>query len=222
VRAERPAPGAARWTVPSVPVRARDLTIEPDLSNAAPFLAAAIVAGGEVAVAGWPERTTQVGDRLREWLTAYGATVSRRGDDLVVAGAGVLGGGRLPAVDLDLGEGGELAPTLIGLAALADGSSRFTGIGHLRGHETDRLAALAAELTAVGAEVTEEPDGLTVQPGPLTATRPWRAYADHRMATTGALLGLVVPGLVVDDIGSTAKTLPEFPALWAAMLEGAP
>jgi 3-phosphoshikimate 1-carboxyvinyltransferase len=221
VRATQPSPGVARWAVPHAPIRARDVDIEPDLSNAAPFLAAALVAGGEVAVAGWPERTTQVGDRLREWLAAFGAEVTRRGDDLVVSGGdGVRADARLTPVDLDLGEGGELAPTLVGLAALADGPSSFTGIGHLRGHETDRLAALREELTALGARVDEHEDGLTVHPGPLAASRPWRASADHRMATTGALLGLAVPGLVVDDIGTTAKTMPEFPALWAAMLDG--
>jgi 3-phosphoshikimate 1-carboxyvinyltransferase len=221
VRSERPSPSVARWTVPPGPIRGRDVDIEPDLSNAAPFLAAALVAGGEVAVAGWPERTTQVGDRLRDWLAAYGATVTRRGEDLVVSGGdGVRAGGRLAAVDLDLAEGGELAPTLVGLAAFADGASSFTGIGHLRGHETDRLAALREELTALGAQVDEHADGLTVHPGPLAAFRPWRASADHRMATTGALLGLAVPGLVVDDIATTSKTLPDFPALWAAMLNG--
>lgn len=222
VRFERLQDGAARWTVPAAPIHARDVAIEPDLSNAAPFLAAALVAGGEVTVLGWPDRTTQVGDRLRDWLAAFGADVSRRGPDLVVGGgAGVLGGRRPTAVDLDLGEGGELAPTLVGLAAFADGPSTFTGIGHLRGHETDRLAALASELTAVGAEVEKHPDGLTVHPaGALAASRPWRAYADHRMATTGALLGLAVPGLVVDDIASTTKTLPDFPGLWATMLAG--
>jgi 3-phosphoshikimate 1-carboxyvinyltransferase len=122
-------------------------------------------------------------------------------------------------VDLDLAEGGELAPTLVGLAVFADGPSRFRGIGHLRGHETDRLAALAAELTAVGADVAETSDGLTVTPGRLAATdRPWLSYADHRMATTGALVGLGLDGLLVDDVATTAKTLPAFPQMWAELL----
>lgn len=209
---------AARWTVRPGRIRGRTVAIEPDLSNAAPFLAAALIAGGTITVPGWPRETTQVGDRLREWLQAFGATVHLRPpqDGLTVdGGEGVLGGARLSAVDLDLSTGGELAPTLIGLAAFADGISRFTGIGHLRGHETDRLAALAAELTSVGCEVEELADGLVVHPGPLAAPeRPWRASGDHRMATTGALIGLAVDGLVVDDIGTTAKTLPAFPALW--------
>ncbi|WP_375400014.1 3-phosphoshikimate 1-carboxyvinyltransferase [uncultured Amnibacterium sp.] len=211
---------AARWTVRPGRIRGRTVAIEPDLSNAAPFLAAALIAGGAVTVPGWPRATTQVGDRLREWLPAFGAAVHLHHDGLTVDGGdGVLGGGSLQAVDLDLSTGGELAPTLIGLAAFGDGVSRFTGIGHLRGHETDRLAALAAELTAVGCEVQELADGLVVHPALLhTPERPWRAFGDHRMATTGALIGLAVDGLVVDDISTTAKTLPAFPALWRDLI----
>ena len=212
-------PSATAWRVPAHPVAGREVAIEPDLSNAAPFLAAALVAGGSVAVPGWPERTTQVGARLLDWLPAFGAAVRRDGDALVVDGGPGATARPLRPVDLDLSAGGELAPTLVGLAAFAGGRSTFTGIGHLRGHETDRLAGLAAELTAVGARAEETADGLVVTPGPLHAgDRPWRAYADHRMATTGALLGLAVDGLVVDDIGSTAKTLPDFPERWRRML----
>ena len=210
-----------RWRVEAGPILGRTVEIEPDLSNAAPFLAAALVAGGRVSVPGWPERTTQVGDRLREYLRDFGAAVHWEGDVLTVdGGAGVLGGHLPRGVDLDLAEGGELAPTLVGLAALADSPSRFTGIGHLRGHETDRLAALATELTAVGAQVEELADGLVVHPGRLEASgRPWHVSGDHRMATTGALLGLAVPGLEIDDLGATTKTLPGFEALWRAMLQ---
>lgn len=192
VDTDEPARPAARWTVSPGRIRGRIVEIEPDLSNAAPFLAAALVAGGTVTVPGWPIETTQVGDRLRQWLPAFGATVRVGAGGLTVDGGdGVLGGGRLLAVDLDLAAGGELAPTLVGLAAFADGDSRFTGIGHLRGHETDRLAALAAELTAVGCRVDELADGLVVHPAPaITPTRPWRSSDDHRMATTGALIGL--------------------------------
>lgn len=211
---------AVRWVVRPGSIGGRTVDIEPDLSNAAPFLAAALVAGGAVTVRGWPRTTTQVGDRLRQWLPAFGATAQLHPDGLTVdGGEGALGGARLRAVDLDLSSGGELAPTLVGLAAFADGTSRFTGIGHLRGHETDRLAALAAELEAVGCRVQELTEGLVVHPAPLSAPdRPWRASDDHRMATTGALIGLAVPGLVVDDIGATAKTMPDFPARWSALL----
>jgi 3-phosphoshikimate 1-carboxyvinyltransferase len=219
VRAETEVNGpAAIWRVPGHRIHGRDVAIEPDLSNAGPFLAAALVAGGWVSVPGWPEETTQVGDRLREWLAAFGAEVEHRRGELTVAGQGVAAHPLQP-VDLDLSEGGELAPTLVGLAALADGTSTFTGIGHLRGHETDRLAALATELTALGIAVEETEDGLVVHGGrPVAGDRPWRSYADHRMATTGALLGLATPGLQVEDVASTAKTLPGFVDLWTRLL----
>jgi 3-phosphoshikimate 1-carboxyvinyltransferase len=210
-------PEAATWVVAPGPIAGADVHIEPDLSNAGPFLAAALLAGGRVTIAGWPESTTQVGDLFATLLPRFGATVSRDAGGLTVdGGAGWLGGDTWEGVDLDLTEGGELAPTFAALAALATTASRITGIGHLRGHETDRLAALVTEITGLGGRVTELDDGLAFEPAPLHGG-PWRAYADHRMATTGALLGLVIPGIVVDDIGTTAKTLPEFPALWEQM-----
>jgi 3-phosphoshikimate 1-carboxyvinyltransferase len=207
-------PEAATWVVAPGPIAGADVHIEPDLSNAGPFLAAALLAGGRVTIAGWPESTTQVGDLFATLLPRFGATVSRDAGGLTVdGGAGWLGGDTWEGVDLDLTEGGELAPTFAALAALATTASRITGIGHLRGHETDRLAALVTEITGLGGRVSELDDGLAFEPAPLHGG-PWRAYADHRIATTGALLGLVIPGIVVDDIGTTAKTLPEFPALW--------
>jgi 3-phosphoshikimate 1-carboxyvinyltransferase len=221
VTVESPEPGV--WVVPPHAIAAAEVRIEPDLSNAAPFLAAAVIAGGTVTIGGWPERTTQVGDELTRLLPRYGATVTRSGDAVTVdGGAGILGGGAIPGVDLDLGEGGELAPTFAALAALAASPGRITGIAHLRGHETDRLAALRTELTALGARVTELDDGLAFEPVEASAWHggPWNSYADHRMATTGALIGLAVPGVTLDDIGTTAKTLPEFPELWAGMLRG--
>lgn len=210
-------PEPATWVVAPGPIAARDLVIEPDLSNAGPFLAAALLAGGRVTIAHWPAETTQVGRLFAELLPRFGATVTLGADGLTVdGGPGILGGRTFPGVDLDLSEGGELAPTFAALAALATTPSRITGIAHLRGHETDRLAALAADLNGLGADVTEQPDGLAFSPAPLHGG-PWRAYADHRMATTGALVGLVVPGVVVDDIATTSKTLPEFPELWAEL-----
>jgi len=220
---ESPSPGV--WRVPAVPIRARDVTIESDLSNAAPFLAAALVAGGTVTIDGWPDATTQVGAQLEQLLPRFGAVVRRDGQALTVDGgagvprAGHDGGAALPAVDLDLSEAGELAPTFAILAALASGPSRITGIGHLRGHETDRLAALRADLERLGGSVTELDDGLAIEPAPLHGG-PWLAHEDHRMATSGALLGLAVAGIEIDDIGSTAKTLPEFPELWEQLLRG--
>jgi 3-phosphoshikimate 1-carboxyvinyltransferase len=211
-------PEPATWVVEPGPILGRGLAIEPDLSNAGPFLAAALLAGGRVTIAGWPSSTTQVGDLFRALLPRFGATTSLSSDGelQVDGGAGYRGGARWEGVDLDLTEGGELAPTFAALAALATTPSRITGIGHLRGHETDRLAALVAELTGLGGHVTEVEDGLIFEPASLRGGS-WRAYADHRMATTGALLGLAVPGVVVDDIQTTSKTLPDFPALWETM-----
>jgi 3-phosphoshikimate 1-carboxyvinyltransferase len=212
VHVERPAPG--EWIVPPGPIRAKDIAIEPDLSNAAPFLAAALITGGEVTVGGWPAHSTQPGAQLPELLAAFGARTSRRHGSLTVAGGDAVTG-----VDLDLSAVGELAPTLVGLALLADAPSTFVGIGHLRGHETDRLAALVHNVRALGGDADELEDGIRVAPRPLTGGL-WRAFHDHRMATTGALVGLAVPGVVVDDIGTTAKTMPEFPELWERMLAG--
>lgn len=214
-------PAAGEWVVSPGPIRALDARIEPDLSNAAPFLAAALVLGGSVTVPGWPGTTTQVGDQLRELLPAFGAR-AERGDDgsLVVAADGPLRG-----VRLHVPEAGELAPTLVGLAALAahgsDGTdgepSEITGIGHIRHHETDRIAALVAEIRGLGGDAEELEDGIAIRPAALHGGV-WRSYADHRMATTGALIGLRVPGVEVEDIASTSKTLPQFPQMWARML----
>jgi 3-phosphoshikimate 1-carboxyvinyltransferase len=201
-----------RWVVRPGPVRAVDVTVEPDLSNAAPFLAAAVVTGGSVRVPGWPGSTTQAGDRLRELLAAFGADVT-----LTDANLTVVGTRRGSGVDLDLRDVGELTPVLAALAALADGPSSLHGVAHLRGHETDRLAAIAAELTRLGADVDQTPDGLAVRPRPLAGAR-LRTYGDHRMAQMAAVLGLAVPGVLVEDVATTAKTLPDFPGMWARML----
>jgi 3-phosphoshikimate 1-carboxyvinyltransferase len=206
-------PSVGEWIVAPGPIRGAEVQIEPDLSNAAPFLAAALVVGGTVTLTGWPESTTQVGAHLAHLLPLFGATVSLEGDRLTVTGDGSIHG-----VDLDLSTGGELAPALVALAALADSPSTITGIGHIRHHETDRLAALAAEINGLGGQVTELPDGLRIEPRPLHGGQ-WRSYDDHRMATAGALIGLVVAGVNVENIGTTAKTLPQFPQLWHDLVQ---
>ncbi|WP_159797617.1 3-phosphoshikimate 1-carboxyvinyltransferase [Puerhibacterium puerhi] len=202
------------WHVAPGPVAARDVRVEPDLSNAAPFLAAALVAGGTVAVPGWPARTTQPGAMVPDLLTRMGGSARLDGDVLRVSGTGQVRG-----IDVDLRAAGELAPTIAALAALADSPSRLRGIGHLRGHETDRLAALAAEITRLGGRAEETRDGLVITPRPLHGAT-FRTYADHRMATSGALIGLRVPGVLVEDVETTAKTLPGFAGLWTSMLAG--
>lgn len=210
VRAESPEPG--RWIVQPGDIRGAEVTIEPDLSNAAPFAAAALIAGGSVSVRDWPERTTQVGNDLLDYLPLFGAHVQRSGDVVTIRGDG-----RITGVTLDLTTGGELAPTLVALATLADSPSRFTGIGHIRHHETDRLAALCNEINALGGDARELEDGIEVTPRPLHGGV-WKAYEDHRMATAGALIGLAVDGVHVDDISTTSKTLPQFVELWNEML----
>ena len=213
VGVEATATGEGSWRVAPGPIRGGDFTIEPDLSNAAPFLAAAVVTGGSVTIPAWPATTTQAGDAVRGVLTQMGADVSLSGGELTVRGTG-----RIVGLDADLRDISELATVIAALAALADRPSRLTGLAHMRGHETDRLAALTSELGGLGAAVEELPDGLLITPRALHGSA-WRAYADHRMATAGAVLGLVVDGVVVDDIACTSKTLPDFPGMWAAMLD---
>jgi 3-phosphoshikimate 1-carboxyvinyltransferase len=200
------------WRVSPGPIAARDVVIEPDLSNAAPFLAAALVTGGRVTVRDWPKATTQPGAQLDRLLTALGADVTRTADGLQVTGTGAI-----RPLTADLGEVGELTPVLAALCALADGTSRLTGIGHLRGHETDRLQALDEVLTAVGARVQQLPDGLVIEPGELRPAR-LDSYADHRMVHAAALLGLAIDGVEVTEPGAVAKTLPDFVERWDQVL----
>ncbi|TQN30507.1 3-phosphoshikimate 1-carboxyvinyltransferase [Haloactinospora alba] len=182
--------------------------VEPDLSNAAPFLAAALVTGGRMTVRDWPRHTSQPGDALRELFTRMGADVRLSGEGLTLRGTGQVRG-----ITANLHDVGELAPTIAATAALADTPSRLTGIAHLRQHETDRLAALVHEITNLGGHAEELSDGLLIRPRPLHGGV-FHSYDDHRMATSGALLGLAVPGIRVDNIATTAKTFPEFPELW--------
>ncbi len=207
-------PHADEWLVPAGAPRGRDATVEPDLSNAAPFLAAAMLTGGAVTVPGWPATSTQPGALLTEILSLMGARVSRRAGALTVTA-----GDRITGVDLDLTAASELTPTLFAIAAFADSPSTLHGIGHIRGHETDRIAALVTNLRALGGDAEELADGIRITPAPLSGGV-WKAHHDHRIATAGAIIGLRVPGVVVDDIGTTAKTLPEFPHLWRRMLQG--
>ncbi|MDN5796118.1 MAG: 3-phosphoshikimate 1-carboxyvinyltransferase [Intrasporangium sp.] len=200
------------WRVEPSDINGLDVVVEPDLSNAGPFLAAALVAGGSVHVPGWPQHTSQAGDLMRQILDAMGGHVL-----LDRSGLTVVGSGELVGIDIDLHDAAELTPTVAALAALASTPSWIRGVAHIRGHETDRLAALATELQALGGRVAEDEDGLRITPAPLHGGR-FHSYHDHRMATAGAILGLRVPGVSVQDIGTTGKTLPDFVGLWDRML----
>ena len=201
-----------RWRVSPGPIAPLDVTIPPDLQNAAPFLAAAAITGGSVTVPNWPEHTDQAGDAIRWMLGEFGALVTQVNNTLTVAGTD-----EIHAVDLDLRQASELVPVAAAVAALADGTSRLHGVEHIRGHETDRLAALAKNLNALGAHVRESHDGLTIHPR-LLGGATWNSYADHRLIQAGALLGLVVEDVEIDDVAGVAKTMPEFVTLWERML----
>ncbi|WBB79374.1 3-phosphoshikimate 1-carboxyvinyltransferase [Micromonospora sp. WMMD882] len=202
------------WTVEPGPLAGRVWEIEPDLSGAVPFFAAALVTGGEVTLQGWPHSSAQPVERLRALLHEMGGEVSLTTGGLSVRGTGVVHG-----VTADLSDVSELTPVLTALAMLADSPSVFTGVAHIRGHETDRLAALAREFAGLGADVTESHDGLAIRPRPLRGGT-FRTYHDHRMAHAAAVVGLAVPGVELDDVGCTSKTMPEFPALWSQMVTG--
>lgn len=212
VDASEPEPGL--WRVEPGPIRALDVEVEPDLSSAAPFLAAAAVTGGSVTIAGWPRRTTQAGNAMPQILAAMGAGV-----EFIEGAMSVTGPtrGTLQGIDLDLRDFGELTPVIAAVAALAGTPSRLRGIEHLRGHETDRLAGLQCELTRMGSEVTEHADGLDIAPATLHAAT-LETYHDHRMAMAAAVLGAAVEGVQVVDVATTGKTYPGFERAWSALV----
>lgn len=219
-------PEPNRWVVQAGPITATDTAVEPDLSNAGPYLAAALVTGGTVTVPHWPIETTQIGDRWRHILPKFGATVTfepvpdtdygnltvtgqRAADGTVM----ITGAGQIP----DLAE---LTPTTAAIALLADGETRLTKIGHLRGHETDRLTAIHTEAQKLGAAIEEGDDYLTFSGGYQLQGTTLDSYADHRMATFGAIIGLAVANTVVNDVATTAKTMPDFPTAWTQLAAG--
>jgi 3-phosphoshikimate 1-carboxyvinyltransferase len=200
------------WHVDPQNINGVDLVIEGDLSNATPFFAAAMVAGGSVSCSDWPTGSMQPILRIIEVFEQLGAVITRDGTTLRVQGTGEISG-----IDADLADIGEVAPTIAALCALASSPSHLRGIGHLRGHETDRLSALAAEINALGGEVVEESSALRISPAKLHGAT-FHTYEDHRMATAGAILGLRVPGIIVENIETTGKTLPNFVKRWEELL----
>jgi 3-phosphoshikimate 1-carboxyvinyltransferase len=205
---------ANQWSIKPTKLFGVDLVIEPDLSNAAVFMAAPILCGGEVIIKDWPRKTTQPGDQLRQIFSDMGGEI-----DFVDQGLRVRSTGQIRGIDIDLGDVGELTPVIAALACFANSPSNLRGIGHLRLHETDRLSALKNELTALGAQVIEDESALRINPMPMKAGV-FRTYEDHRLATAGALIGLAVKGVEVENIETTRKTITDFPALWSQLLNG--
>ena len=203
------------WSVKSGSLTGQDLTIEPDLSNAAPFMAAAMICGGSVEILDWPKSTTQPGDQLRNIFASMGAKIKQTGEGLKISAGNAING-----IDIDLHDVGELTPSIAAVAALASSQSTLRGIAHLRLHETDRLAALANEINNLGGDVTEGPGELLIKPAKLAASQIFKSYEDHRMATAGAIIGLAVKDLSIENIETTKKTLPDFPGMWQEMLNG--
>ena len=208
---------AQNWRVESGALHGVDLVIEPDLSNAAPFLSIAMVCGGSITIADWPKQTTQPGDQLREILTQMGAQVSINNEGLTLTGGETIHG-----IDIDLHDVGELTPAIAALAALADSPSHLRGIGHLRLHETDRLAALTREINSLGGSVTEDETSLRITPagafGKGLHGGTFHTYDDHRLATAGAVIGLLIPEIEIENVATTRKTLPDFPGLWQTLI----
>lgn len=209
-------PDERTWVVHPGAISLGDVRVEPDLSNAGPFMGAALIAGGTVRIPGWPAHTTQPGALYPELLTRMGATCELDGDTMVVTGTGTVTG-----IEADLSPAGEITPTIAALCAVAEGPSVLSGIGHLRGHETDRLAALAAEVERLGGTCRAGEDSLTLGGIPPQGLHGavMETYHDHRMATFAAMVGLAVPGTQVLNLGTTAKTMPDFPEMWRGMLE---
>ena len=212
---------ARTWTVAPKPLQLPEtVTVEPDLSNAAPFLGAALIAGGTVRVPHWPKTTTQPGGLLPGYLERMGARVSfpeRNG----VRYCEVTGDGTVRGLGtFDLTAAGEIAPSLAAILVFADKPTDMVGIGHLRGHETNRLAALVNEIARVGGKAEELPDGLRIEPVPDERLHgaEMETYADHRMATFAAMLGLRIPSISVINVATTRKTLPDFVGMWNGML----
>lgn len=219
VQVSEPEPGV--WRVAPGPVRGQRIDVEPDLSTAAPFLAAAAATGGTIRVTGWPTHTSQAGDQMRHILTTMGAQVeftetADRVGTLTVTGPPA---GELRGADLDLHDVGELTPVVAALAALAATPTRIRGVAHLRGHETDRLHAIETELSRLGGEVTQTDDGLEILPGRLYPGA-LETYDDHRMVMFAAVLALGVPGTEVLNAQTVAKTYPAFEQSWSALVLG--
>jgi len=196
------------WKIENQEIKSKDWHIEPDLSNAGPFLAAAMVTNGEVRIKDWPINTTQAGNSWIEILSLMGANIQLNSNELILKNNSEIKG-----INYNLKDVGELTPVLVAISLFANSKSEFSGISHLRGHETDRLAALVENITSIGGDAKETEDGLIIHPKELHGGI-WKAFDDHRMATAGAVIGLRIKDICVDDIATTSKTLPNFENMW--------
>lgn len=203
------------WHVHPGPIHAQDVRIEPDLTNAAVFLSTAMVLGGSVQVAAWPESSLQPGNLFLDVARSMGADVHHGPE-----GVTLTAGGTISAVDQDLHAASELTPVVAALAGMAEGTSTIRGVGHIRGHETNRLEALTAELNRLGIHTTETSDGLEITGNPqgAPAREVFQTYADHRLVHAAALLALRHPGLRVSDLECVSKTMPDFPERWQRLV----
>lgn len=209
-------PGEASWRIEAGTVAALDSQVEPDLTNAAVFLSAAVVTGGSVTIPGWPADSIQPGAIFLDVAARMGATIKRGANSVTVSS-----NGKLQAIDVDLHAASELTCVVSALAALADGTTTIRGVGHIRGHETNRIEALVTELTKLGIQAEETPDGLRITGGQPVAADVFGTYADHRMVHIAAILGLRTPGIEVDDLECVGKTMPDFARDWDALVGSA-
>lgn len=192
------------WVEPGQRYVARTYDIEPDASAASYFFALAAVSGGSITVEHLPPTSAQGDLRFVDVLEAMGCRVER-GEDAVT----VHGPNQLRGIDIDMNAISDTVQTLAAIAPFADAPTTIRNVGHIRLKETDRIAAVAAELRRVGIRVDEREDGLTIYPGtPLSATI--QTYDDHRMAMSFAVLATRVPGTTIADPGCVAKTVPGF------------
>lgn len=205
------------WRVCPGKIQLPEVIVESDLSNAGPFLAAAMVCGGSIVIPNWHRETTQPGAKFADIFASIGAKVSYLPNDTLQ----LVGPQKIAPLDLDCHAIGELVPTLAAVCAFATGNCALRNIGHLRGHETDRLAALVTELAKVGVFARIDGDDLLISPPASPSSYHGgkiSSYADHRMATFGAILGLRIAGIEVENIETTAKTLPNFLDLWQQLI----
>lgn len=193
-----------RYLVEPGGYRATELAVEPDASTASYFFAAAAACGGRVGVVGLGADSIQGDTAFVDVLEGMGATVARGADRIEVRGPETLTG-----IEVSMRDCSDTAPTLAAIAPLAEGTVRVREIGFIRAKESDRIAAVVAELGRLGVEATDDGDGFTVVPG-TPHGGVVETYDDHRIAMAFTVLGLAVPGVRIADPECVTKTFPAF------------